>query len=48
MKFKEVCGLICMFAGFELSVLKNYQLDKPLELENRRICMFYSRIIFGS
>ncbi|EUB64830.1 hypothetical protein EGR_00099 [Echinococcus granulosus] len=37
MEFEEVCDLICMFAGSELSLMKDYQSEKSLELENRRI-----------
>ncbi|CDS40460.1 conserved hypothetical protein [Echinococcus multilocularis] len=37
MEFEEVCDLICMFAGSELSLMKDYQSEKPLALENRRI-----------
>ncbi|KAL5113023.1 hypothetical protein TcWFU_009942 [Taenia crassiceps] len=37
MKFEEVCGLICIFSGFELSLMKEPQLRKTMELENRCI-----------
>ncbi|KAL5966247.1 hypothetical protein TSMEX_006019 [Taenia solium] len=39
MKFEDVCSLTCMFSGLELSLVKDYQSEKPLELENRRFCL---------
>ncbi|VDK34482.1 unnamed protein product [Taenia asiatica] len=39
MKFEDVCSLTCMFCGLELSLVKDYQSEKPLELENRRFCL---------